>query len=246
MSVYLRVRLEEKGKAFIVDDTGSRVPPGQHRAIVSQITETVNQHLYVYVGYSPTLRLHKIGVSHDPIRRTRELGVILYCQFKADGWGEYSGFALEKLLHQIYSELGEHVMGEWFELDAIDIYSLIYLSDYALSHGLAAVFAAVDAVLDAMALDERKYLDCYSLMRNMPRFDWRKAGFCDLYRFKAIVHFYERRAECQMLGLLLYESVLNIVLKPLVKANMPQLLQFTDGCFRHEYPSVLSILDLLK
>ena len=82
MSEYFRIKIGDNGKTFVVDEEGNRIPPERHREIANQIIETVDEDAYVYVGYSPTKMLYKIGVSGNPDRREKELGIEIYVTIK--------------------------------------------------------------------------------------------------------------------------------------------------------------------
>jgi hypothetical protein len=68
---HFRIKIGENGKTFVVDEEGNRIPPEHHRKIAAQLAETGKEEGFVYIGYSPTKLMYKIGKSNDPIRRER-------------------------------------------------------------------------------------------------------------------------------------------------------------------------------
>jgi len=86
---------------------------------------------FVYLIGNSTFRWYKIGKSKTPEVRVQDLGVLLPFKIKVFGvWKAHDHTALERLLHEKYSE--KRINGEWFEFNSATVAELFaYLPEEA-------------------------------------------------------------------------------------------------------------------
>jgi hypothetical protein len=239
MPEYFRIKVGENGKTFVVDEDGNRIPPERHREIAAQITETVEEDAYVYVGYSRTKRLYKIGRSGDTNRRAKQLGIELIFDFKCEAWGIYSSAVLEKQLHSVFTKLHQHIEGEWFELDAIDLFALAYIigDDSRDIPDVFGKFSALERIIDE-GFQRATLVSPYHFLGRIYDFDWRTSAW-SLYYVKTIAWHYMREPEGSWLGLLLYEIVLKHGLKEVMNRVFLDANGLAEGILENDLESIL-------
>jgi hypothetical protein len=110
-------RIIEKGKRrFIVDINGDIVQPEKAKTLSEAVIKTAEDKSYVYVGPRED-GVYKIGFTTRPDERPGEWKLtrvdhLIECPL----YGELSASKIEKMLHNLFKETGQHVEGEFFDL----------------------------------------------------------------------------------------------------------------------------------
>jgi hypothetical protein len=242
MPEYFRIKVGENGKTFVVDEEGNKIPPERHRAIANQIIETVDEDAYVYVGYSPTKMLYKIGVTGNIERREKELGIDIFFMIKCEPWGDYSPFTLEKLLHRIFTKLGQHIEGEWFELDGIDLFWLANVhknvKDGHIKEEFGAAFEIERKILHVW--ENPNFISPYELIsRAYHPSQWKAIGVYGLYQIKALSAFYEIEIGDRFLALGIYDVVICAGYKSVFKKIFKNTDLLTENILQGDYISLV-------
>jgi hypothetical protein len=231
MPEYFRIKVGDNGKTFVVDEEGNRIPPERHREIAAKITETVGEDAFVYVGYSQTKMLYKIGKSNDPIRREKELGIDVFITFKCEPWGEYSALAYEKILHNFFIGMGSHVAGEWFELDMVDLHFLKDLgrTRFGGQHTPRKLFENTIKRTEAFQTDTSDVarVEPFKLLRAITQGNW-KDPFLALYLVKCMVNYYLSVEGGEYLALLFEDALANTSLKEAIKNANSTAIAFSN------------------
>jgi hypothetical protein len=238
MPEYFRIKVGDNGKTFVVDEEGNRIPPERHREIAAKITETLDEDAYVYVGYSPTKMLYKIGKTNNIDRREKELGIEIYYYAKCEPWGNHDAFALEKILHRIFTKLGQQIEGEWFELDTIDLFALAYVieDDSRTISEIFRIFIELEELIDTSNLSS--IIAPYRFLNGVYDFDWgNKLG--GLFAVKKLAADYMTSAEGAWMGLLFYEIVLKNGFKQVAKRVFITPQALAEGLLENEIDSLV-------
>lgn len=168
-------RIVRKGdETFVLDEDSKMLPADKAKQIAQDILDTVDQPIYVYVGYHRKSNLFKIGMSKNPEQRRRTLGIKLYHVIKCDRFGEYSAANVETQLHDFFGVMGKHVEGEWFQLQQYDLQVLklmktgkdaTYYFDWIVreirEHYRAFMYPLSDAQISTL-MEQIKYTDYVS------------------------------------------------------------------------------------
>jgi hypothetical protein len=125
---YFRLIIKSDGSAYIQNIDGSNVEPEAARTICNKIEATANTPAYVYVGYDKWNECYKIGWSRDPEKRGQRLGIDILFTYECELWGKYSARKFECLLHYLFKQAQTHLEGEWFNLQAWDVWLLNRIS----------------------------------------------------------------------------------------------------------------------
>lgn len=151
MSKYFRVKVDNKGKAFVIDNEGTRIAPTEAQSIGEKISSVAETPSYVYLGYSEETQLHKIGVSTDPARRAKELDIEIIHTITCGAWGEYSAYRLEALFHRLFTLMGQHREGEYFELvQDTDIDTIFMIDDARNGKLLGLISRNIEAITETL------------------------------------------------------------------------------------------------
>ena len=89
----------------------------ESQSLANKIWDYWGEKYFCYIGFSKTKSLHKIGISNDPIRRQKQLGIYLIDALECKN--RQIAEAYEKELHSMFRK--KRVKGEWFSLDKLDL-----------------------------------------------------------------------------------------------------------------------------
>jgi hypothetical protein len=104
------IEMRENGAVILKD--GVEVSGHSGYLILKALRRRYERPCYVYLGFSPTRNLWKIGLSRNVERRAEQLQIEIKHIIPCDDVREAA--FLELMLHDIY--LDKRVMGEWFAL----------------------------------------------------------------------------------------------------------------------------------
>jgi hypothetical protein len=104
------IEMRETGAVILQDGVEVSVQVGY--LLLRSLRRRYERPCYVYLGFSPTLNLWKIGLSRNVERRAEQLQIEIKHIIPCDEL--YEAAFLESMLHDIYVE--KRVQGEWFAL----------------------------------------------------------------------------------------------------------------------------------
>jgi hypothetical protein len=126
---YFRVRRGKHGTVF-VDEDGNVLSLDEMRVIAQEITDTIEQPEWVYVGIRESDNALKVGITRDLERRQSELGITLVATKECERFGEHSASKVESELLQFLQDYAENIEGEFFAVTDAEVYALKNLMDH--------------------------------------------------------------------------------------------------------------------
>jgi hypothetical protein len=143
------------------------------------------------------------------------------------------------MLHDIFTKLHQHIEGEWFELDAIDLFALAYIigDDSRDIPEVFEKFSALEKIIDE-GFQRSILLSPYHFLARIYDFDWRTSAW-SLYYVKTIAWHYMKETEGAWLGLLLYEILLKHGLKQVMNRVFLDANGLAEGILENDLESIL-------
>ena len=98
-------------------DNGEELDFAKSQNLANKIWNYWGEKYFCYIGFSKKKTLYKIGISNDPIRRQKQLGI--YLTYALECNNRQIAKTHEKELHNMFRK--KRVKGEWFSLDKLDL-----------------------------------------------------------------------------------------------------------------------------